>query len=129
MKVVFSAAFLAALFAGASASAVVVPRDIFSPPVLSPTTGTTWMVKTTQTVYWDTSSPPDNITGRNSSTIRLAKGGSQLPVVLADGFDILLGKIGIEVPWVTEGDDYAIVLMGDSGNVGKQFSIQGGPSD
>ncbi len=28
---------------------------------------------------------------------------------MADEFDILLGKIDVKVPWVTEGDDYAII--------------------
>ncbi|KAK0481206.1 hypothetical protein EDD18DRAFT_797390 [Armillaria luteobubalina] len=127
MKVAFSTAFLTALFAGASASAVVT-RDIFNPPILSPTTGTTWTVNTTQTVSWDTSNPPDLITGRNFSSIRLTKGGRQLPVVLADQFDILLGKIDVKVPWVTEGDDYTIILFGDSGNWSNDFSIKGGPA-
>ncbi|KAK0481205.1 hypothetical protein EDD18DRAFT_1085393 [Armillaria luteobubalina] len=126
MKVAFSTAFLTALFAGASASAAV-RRDIFDPPILSPSTGTTWTVNTTQTVSWDTSNPPNSITDRNHSSIRLIKGGRQLPVVLADEFDILLGKIDVVVPWVIEGDDYAIVLFGDSGNRGEEFSIKGGP--
>ncbi|KAK0216664.1 hypothetical protein EDD85DRAFT_894629 [Armillaria nabsnona] len=128
MKIAFSTAFLTALFAGASASAAV-RRDIFNPPILSPSTGTTWRVNTTQTVSWDTSNPPDLITGRNFSSIRLTKGDRQLPVVLADKFDILLGKIKVVVPWVTEGDDYTIILFGDSGNWSKKFSIKGGPAN
>ncbi|KAK0184920.1 hypothetical protein F5146DRAFT_937893 [Armillaria mellea] len=126
MKIAFSTAFLTALFAGASATAVL-PRDIFNPPILSPTTGTTWTVNTTQTVSWDTSNPPNPITGRNFSSIRLVKADRQLPIILADGFDILLGKIDITVPWVVEGDDYAITLFGDSGNRGDKFTIKGGP--
>ncbi len=68
-------------------------------------------------------------------------------MVLADKFDILLGKIHIVVPWVTEGDDYTIireysfqsgitssdnlerVVFGDSGNWSKRFSIKGGPAN
>ncbi|KAK0482783.1 hypothetical protein IW261DRAFT_1418311 [Armillaria novae-zelandiae] len=122
MKVAFSTVFLTALFVGASA-------DIFDPPVLSPSTGTTWTVKTTQTVSWDTSNPPDLITNRNHSSIRLTKGGRQLPIVLADEFDILIGKIDVKVPWVVDGDDYAVILFGDSGNWGEEFSIQGGPNN
>ncbi|KAK0457242.1 uncharacterized protein EV420DRAFT_1549544 [Desarmillaria tabescens] len=129
MKLTFSAAFLTALFA-ATASASVAPtrRDIFAPPITSPSTGTVWPVKTIQTVTWDTSNPPDPITDRNRSSIRLTKGGRQLPVVLADQFDILLGKIDVEVPWATEGDDYALILFGDSGNWGETFTITGGPN-
>ncbi len=70
-------------------------------------------------------------------------------MVLADKFDILLGKIRIVVPWVTEGDDYTIireysslswkcgmipltivpVVFGDSGNWSEKFSIKGGPAN
>ncbi|KAL1945505.1 hypothetical protein VTO73DRAFT_2356 [Trametes versicolor] len=45
-------------------------------------------------------------------------------VILADGFDILLGRIEVTVPWVFEGDDYSVVLMGDSGNWGQEFTIK-----
>lgn len=30
-------------------------------------------------------------------------------VILADNFNILLGKIGVTVPWVQDGDDYEVV--------------------
>ncbi|SJL16052.1 uncharacterized protein ARMOST_19567 [Armillaria ostoyae] len=125
MKLTFSTAFLTALFA-AAASASVTPtrRDIFTPPITSPSTGTVWTVKTIQNVTWDTSNPPSPITDRNRSSIRLIKG-----VVLADQFDILLGSIEVQVPWVSEGDDYSLALFGDSGNRGKSFTITGGPSN
>ncbi|KAK0202269.1 hypothetical protein DFS33DRAFT_1353806 [Desarmillaria ectypa] len=125
MKLTFSTAFFTALIAAAYATPAA-KRDIFNPPILSPTTGTTWLVDTTQTVSWDTSNPPHVITNRNHSSIRLTKGGAFLPFVLASEFDILLGKIKVKVPSVAEGHDYAIVLFGDSGNVGKEFSIKGG---
>jgi hypothetical protein len=32
-----------------------------------------------------------------------------LPVIMASGFDILLGSIEVAVPWVVDGDDYRIV--------------------
>ena len=31
------------------------------------------------------------------------------PVILQNGFDILLGRIEITVPWVVDGDDYSIM--------------------
>lgn len=31
------------------------------------------------------------------------------PVILASGFDILLGRIEVQVPWVVNGDDYQVV--------------------
>ncbi|KAK0458331.1 uncharacterized protein EV420DRAFT_393218 [Desarmillaria tabescens] len=128
MKLAFSTAFFTALLAAASA----IPaskRDIFDPPILSPTTGTTWLIETTQTVSWDTSNPPELVTGRNHSSIRLTKGGLFLPFVLADEFDILLGSIEVKVPLVAEGDDYAVALFGASGNAGKEFSIKSGPAN
>lgn len=30
-------------------------------------------------------------------------------MILADNFSILLGRIEVTVPWVTEGDDYIVV--------------------
>ncbi|KAK0184950.1 hypothetical protein F5146DRAFT_209885 [Armillaria mellea] len=130
MKLTFSTAFFTALLAvTASASVAPTRRDIFTPPITSPTTGTVWTVKTIQNVTWDTSNPPSPITDRNRSSIRLIKSGGQLPVVLADQFDIMLGWIEVEVPWVIEGNDYSLVLFGDSGNRGKPFTITGGPSN
>ncbi|KAK0216626.1 hypothetical protein EDD85DRAFT_743705, partial [Armillaria nabsnona] len=103
-------------------------RDIFTPPITSPSTGTVWTVKTIQNVTWDTSNPPSPITDRNRSSIMLVKSGGQLPgksLVLVDQFDILLGSIEVQVPWVIEGDDYALVLFGNSGNRGGSFTITG----
>jgi hypothetical protein len=65
-----------------------------------------------------------------------------IPVIMADGFDILLGRIEVTVPWVFDGDDYQIVrkythlsasnsfihtdmsVFGDSGNFSPKFSIR-----
>ncbi|KAK0220672.1 hypothetical protein IW262DRAFT_1462025 [Armillaria fumosa] len=134
MKLMFSTAFFTSALFAVAASASVTPtrRDIFAPPITSPTTGTVWTVKTIQNVTWDTSNPPSPITDRNRSSIRLIKSGGQLPgksFVLADQFDILLGSIEVEVPWVVQGDDYSLVLFGDSGNRGEPFTITGGPSN
>ncbi|KAK0458315.1 uncharacterized protein EV420DRAFT_1643184 [Desarmillaria tabescens] len=126
MKLAFSTAFFTALLAAAVPAS---KRDIFDPPILSPTTSTTWLVGMTQTVSWDTFNPPELITGRNYSSIRLNKVGLFLPFVFADEFDIMLGRFEIKVPLVAEGDDYAFVLFGDSRNVGKEFSIKGGPAN
>jgi len=42
---------------------------------------------------------------------------------LALGFDILDGTVRIQVPEVKPGNDYTIVVFGDSGNHGKTFTI------
>ncbi|KAL0954151.1 hypothetical protein HGRIS_005288 [Hohenbuehelia grisea] len=55
--------------------------------------------------------------------IRLRKGTSSTAFVLANGFDILNGVQEITVPAVTPGDDYSIVLFGDSGNFSPAFAI------
>lgn len=127
MKLTLPITMLTALVASAFATPIHVTRDVYAPPVTSPNVSTVWTVNTTQTVTWDTSNPPAQITNRLGS-IRLRKGDSTLPLVLADGFDILLGKFEVTVPWVTEGDDYAIVLFGDSGNWSPEFTITGGPA-
>ncbi|PBK99802.1 hypothetical protein ARMGADRAFT_1008289 [Armillaria gallica] len=127
MKLTLPITMLTALVASAFATPIHVTRDVYAPPVTSPNVSTVWTVNTTQTVTWDTSNPPAQITNRLGS-IRLRKGDSTLPLVLADGFDILLGKFEVTVPWVTEGDDYVIVLFGDSGNWSPEFTITGGPA-
>ncbi|KAF8909541.1 hypothetical protein CPB85DRAFT_1518852 [Mucidula mucida] len=127
---IFTSLFVAALASFAMAMPLnlnVASRDVYTPPVTDPTTGTVWTVNDTVTVTWDTSDPPELITNRFGSSIRLRKGDISLPVVLADQFDILLGEIEVTVPWVVAGDDYAIVLFGDSGNFSPTFSIIGGP--
>ncbi|EIW54310.1 uncharacterized protein TRAVEDRAFT_52018 [Trametes versicolor FP-101664 SS1] len=98
-------------------------RDVYAPPVLYPHAGTVWYKGQTHNVTWDVSSPPVNITNK-VGLIYLRKGVTSTPLILADGFDILLGRIEVTVPWVFEGDDYSVVLMGDSGNWGQEFTIK-----
>jgi len=59
----------------------------------------------------------------------LRKADLTTPVILADKFDILLGRITVQVPWVVDGDDYQLVLFGDSGNFSPQFTITGSDVD
>jgi len=75
-------------------------------------------------VTWDTSEAPVNITNK-IGTILLNKSGETTPVVLANNFSILLGRIEVTVPWVLDGDDYQVVLFGDSGNFSTDFTITG----
>ncbi|KAG6853335.1 hypothetical protein C0991_005162 [Blastosporella zonata] len=74
--------------------------------------------------FRDTANHPVNITNRQG-LIQLRKSGETTPVILASGFSILLGRIEIEVPWVIDGDDYQLVLFGDSGNFSPTFTITG----
>ncbi|KAF8877013.1 hypothetical protein CPB85DRAFT_1220096 [Mucidula mucida] len=118
--------YVAAFVSIVAAAPMHLTRDVFVPPVLTPDAATSWTVNSTVTVTWDVSSPPAQITNKLGS-IRLRKADRALPLVLADGFDILLGEIEVTVPWVVAGTDYSIVLFGDSGNWSQNFSIVGGP--
>jgi len=103
-------------------------RDVYVPRILDPHAGTVWTSGQQATVTWDTSNPPKQITNRKGLII-LRKGETELPgecdqyniswktstnsryalVVLADGFDILDGKVSFIVPKVFADKDYSIV--------------------
>ncbi|KAK0202478.1 hypothetical protein DFS33DRAFT_1384833 [Desarmillaria ectypa] len=119
--------FITALFAllfplSVLSAPVSVPRDVYVPPVVLPGSGSVWAVGSTQTVTWDASKPPGQITNPTGS-IRLRKANKTLPLILAEGFSILDGKAQVTVPSVEPGNDYRIVLFGDSGNWGTPFTI------
>jgi len=128
MKLTSFTKFLPMLFvvllgaAAANALPVIESRDVWTPPVLYPHAGTVWKVKNHHNVTWGTLDPPVNITNR-IGRIMLRAGGLTTPVILADNFDILLGRIEVEVPWVVPGDDYQLVLFGDSGDFSDEFTI------
>ncbi|KAH9924669.1 uncharacterized protein BXZ73DRAFT_91242 [Epithele typhae] len=114
--------FMLSLFAIVSAFPLVV-RDVFVPPVTSPTSGDVWIVGTQQTVTWDISNAPQQITNPKGEVV-LAKGGLlDIDHPLASGFDILDGSVNVTVPEVDAGTDYTIVLFGDSGNDSANFTI------
>ncbi|KAI0641153.1 hypothetical protein C8Q79DRAFT_992077 [Trametes meyenii] len=98
-------------------------RDVYAPPVLYPHAGTVWYKGQRHNVTWDVSDPPVNITNK-VGTIFLRKSNQITPLILEKGFDILLGRIEVTVPWVIEGNDYSVVLFGDSGNWGQDFTIK-----
>lgn len=97
---------------------------VFVPRITSPTAGTVWTAGNTYTVTWDTSNAPEQISNR--SQVVLAKGGRQdYQHPLAKDFDLRAGSVDITIPADTEpGNDYAIVLFGDSGNYSPEFTIQ-----
>jgi len=106
-------------------SAPISGRDVFVPPVLYPGKGTVWKAGDRHNVTWDVSNPPAQITNKLGRVVLSRAGiliGLENP--LADKFDIMLGRIEVTVPADTEpGTDYSIVLFGDSGNSGKNFTI------
>ncbi|KAL7283839.1 hypothetical protein ACG7TL_003279 [Trametes sanguinea] len=97
-------------------------RDVYDPPVLYPHAGTVWYKGQRHNVTWDTTNHPVNITNK-FGRIMLRKGLIPTPLILEENFDILLGRIEVTVPWVTPGDDYSLVLYGDSGNFSPMFTI------
>jgi len=113
---------LLALFATVTSAPLRI-RDVFVPPVLYPHSGTVWKVGDKHNVTWDVSNPPKQITN-NIGRVVLAKAGIEdWEHPLADGFNILDGRVNITVPAVVDGSDYAIVVFGDSGNYGELFTI------
>ncbi len=120
-------AMLCALVASVFATSIHIARDVndvYAPPITSPNASTVWTVNTTQTVTWDTSNPPAQITNP-IGTIRLRKDGITFcmassvdcrfdaddigAVTLASGFDILLGEFEVTVPDVAESSEYILV--------------------
>ncbi|KAF8961499.1 hypothetical protein BDZ97DRAFT_1905501 [Flammula alnicola] len=109
---------------GASPITTLESRDVFVPPVTYPHAGTVWTVGQHHNVTWDTSGAPVNITNKIGQ-IMLRKGDLTTPLILAANFDILLGRTTVTVPWVLDGNDYQVVLFGDSGNFSPEFTITG----
>ncbi|KAM5536503.1 hypothetical protein V8D89_009780 [Ganoderma adspersum] len=103
-------------------------QDVFVPPVTYPTEGAVWTIGQTQNVTWDISNAPQNISN-GKGLIILRKSGITTPVILQNGFDILLGSIEVTVPWVVDGTDYSLILFGDSGNDSPTFTITGSGVD
>ncbi|KAI0258949.1 hypothetical protein BC834DRAFT_834368 [Gloeopeniophorella convolvens] len=114
--------FAAALLSAGKATPRVFARDVYAPTITSPRVGTVWKIGTEQTVTWDNSNPPVQITNPIGH-ILLLKGGVNTNITLASCFNIVLGSIGVTVPNVTPGRDYSIVLFGDSGDISPDFTI------
>ncbi|KAF9054632.1 hypothetical protein BJ165DRAFT_1440194, partial [Panaeolus papilionaceus] len=104
----------ASVLLGAIAAATALPvadlnlRDVFVPPILTPTAGTVWTAGQRVTVTWDLTDVPTQITNPIGN-IRLRKDGWTSPFLLADGFQITDGSVEFTVPRVVEGDDYQLV--------------------
>ncbi|KAI0658746.1 hypothetical protein C8Q70DRAFT_989867 [Cubamyces menziesii] len=111
------------MFTAALPAAEMEKRAVFTPPVTYPHAGTVWYVGQTHNVTWDTADAPANITDRFGGRIQLREGDTTFPIILADDFDVLLGRIEVVVPWVLPGDDYSLVFFGDSGDFSAEFTI------
>ncbi|KAF7371983.1 hypothetical protein MVEN_00056300 [Mycena venus] len=98
------------------------PLDVFAPLITAPTAGTVWESKTQQTITWCVAGAPPVISG---AMLMLRKGNITAPFILAKNFDLRAGSLNITVPWVVSGDNYRLVLFGDSGNFSPFFTIEG----
>jgi len=105
-----------------SAAGAPTKRDVFVPPILYPHAGTVWSSFQFHNVTWDTTGAPKTIS--NEAMLLLAKGGLEAPFILAKGFDLRLGRLQIQVPYVLAGTNYQLVLFGDSGNLSPVFTIE-----
>ncbi|GJE89472.1 hypothetical protein PsYK624_055730 [Phanerochaete sordida] len=111
------------LIAVVSANSVV-KRDVFVPKITNPHLGTILEVGQKYNVTWDTDNAPAQITNPLGQIIFAQDGrlvGLDHP--LTANFSILKGWEEITVPFVETDFDYAVVLIGDSGNFSPNFSI------
>ncbi|KAF8077638.1 hypothetical protein FPV67DRAFT_1443253 [Lyophyllum atratum] len=95
--------------------------DIFDPRIISPNAQTIWVVGQVETVVWDTSDAPINIS--NGAAVELNPTvGPWAPLRILAGFDLRGGAVNVTVPDVPAGQ-YSITLYGDSGNRSHKFTV------
>ncbi|KAL1744499.1 hypothetical protein HDZ31DRAFT_38486 [Schizophyllum fasciatum] len=111
-----------ALFSLSSMS-LAAPAEVYVPPITYPHAKTVWKVGDHHNVTWDNSSPPARITNKVGYIYLRHAGKIDLAHPLAEEFDILQGHQVVQVPAVSPGNDYQLVLMGDSGNWSPKFKI------
>ncbi|KAH7885267.1 hypothetical protein F5I97DRAFT_1943585 [Phlebopus sp. FC_14] len=85
------------------------PRDVFVPHILYPHAGTVWIAGNHHNVTWETDNAPVNITNPQGMVYLASNGRIDLDNQLAGGFNILDGRVEIQVPYVPTGSNYAIV--------------------
>jgi hypothetical protein len=107
----------------AAAPIDIASRDVFVPPILYPKAGTVWKVGQHHNVTWSVKDAPTQITNAVGQVFLRQNGLTQLDSPLAEGFNILDGRVEIKVPNVKPGKDYQLVLFGDSGNFSPSFTI------
>ncbi|KAF8827500.1 hypothetical protein F5879DRAFT_922121 [Lentinula edodes] len=108
-------------------------RDVFDPPITSPSASTIWQVGQTVTVIWDiTNLPPASQLTDPNGTVVLGYMASStdsehlmIDSPLAQDFPLSDGNVSFIVPSVVTRSDYIIALFGDSGNISPTFTIQG----
>ncbi|KAJ3483181.1 hypothetical protein NLI96_g6478 [Meripilus lineatus] len=128
MKLTINSFSAVSFFALASQLALAKPvvdkRDVFVPKIITPDASTVWHSGETQTVTWDISDAPQNVTN-TAGFIILRSSGISTSVILADNFNILDAQVQLTVPNVLTRDDFSIILVGSSGNHSPDFHIEG----
>ncbi|KAH9942898.1 hypothetical protein B0H21DRAFT_749420 [Amylocystis lapponica] len=104
-------------------------RDVFVPPITSPTNETVWVVGQQYNVTWNTSNAPVDITNKMGRVVLATNYLQDYENPLASNFSILDGWVTVTAPNVTTGNDYTIVLFGDSGNYSPNFTITDAAQD
>ncbi|PSR72114.1 hypothetical protein PHLCEN_2v12029 [Hermanssonia centrifuga] len=115
----FKTALLSAFVGLASGAAL----DVWSPRITSPDAETVWKAGTLQQVTWDTSNPPKQISNPIGMIVLPKAGVLDSDHPLATDVPLTAGSWSVTVPGVAAGDDYTVVLFGDSGNASPEFSI------
>ncbi|KAG1906596.1 uncharacterized protein F5891DRAFT_472668 [Suillus fuscotomentosus] len=100
-------------------------RDVFVPPIIYPKSGVVWIAGQHHNVTWETDGAPVSITNGIGRVYLANNTIIDLDHPLAIGFDILDGRVSVQVPSVPTGQNYSLVLFGDSGNYSPQFTIIG----
>ncbi|KAG1720482.1 hypothetical protein EDB19DRAFT_571034 [Suillus lakei] len=98
-------------------------RDVFVPPIMYPHADVVWIAGHHHNVTWETDGAPVNITNGIGRVYLANNSIIDLDHPLATGFNILDGRVTIQVPSVATGRNYSLVLFGDSGNYSPQFTI------
>ncbi|KAG2342196.1 hypothetical protein BDR05DRAFT_976609 [Suillus weaverae] len=98
-------------------------RDVFVPPITYPQAGVIWIAGQHHNVTWETDDAPVHITNGIGRVYLATNTIIDLDHPLAVGFNILDGRVAIQVPSVPRGRNYSIVLFGDSGNYSPEFTI------
>ncbi|KAJ3754489.1 hypothetical protein EV360DRAFT_16407, partial [Lentinula raphanica] len=106
-------------------------REVFDPPITSPTASTVWQVGQTVTVTWDTTNlpPASQLTDPNGTVVlgyMTSPTDSEHLMIdspLAQDFPLSDGQVSFTVPSVVSRTDYIIALFGDSGNISPTFTI------
>ncbi|KAG6874768.1 hypothetical protein C0992_006627, partial [Termitomyces sp. T32_za158] len=82
--------------------------DVFDPHILTPNNSTIWVVGSVETVTWDTSDAPENIS--NGAMVVLKPAESLTPQYeLVKGFDLRAGIVNVTIPDDISPGGYAII--------------------